>query len=223
MPPNPMYLAPPFFSFFLMIRALVSSSILVAFGLAVGGCSSDPRWARGDTGYLGTTGGAAPYGGPPRGESGDSVSFWDGDGVKGAPRIEIRLSEQRAYFYKGDILVGVAAISSGKEGYDTPPGNYKVLQKDKDHHSTLYGEFVDIATGAVINPDADMSKDKVPRGAKYVGAPMPNFLRIVGGVGMHAGYLPGVAASHGCIRMPMFMSENYFNNVVVGTPVTVTR
>lgn len=202
-----------------MFRAFIITSIGLLLGLSLGACASDPRWARGETGYIG----AAQTGAPPRTETTDSVSFWDGDGVKGAPRIEIRLSDQRANFYKGDILVGVSAISSGKEGFDTPAGTYKVIQKDKDHHSTLYGEFVDVRTGAVINPDVDTKVDKLPKGAKFVGAPMPNFVRIVGGVGMHAGYLPGVAASHGCIRMPLFMSENFFNNVVVGTPVTVVK
>src|SRR5450432_2602482 len=138
MPPNPLYFATPFFSFFPMSRPFVFSSVAVALGLTLGGCASDPRWARGDTGYLGANRGATA-GTPPRADSGDSVSFWDGDGVKGSPRIEIRLSEQRSYFYKGDILVGVSAISSGKEGHNTPPGNYKVIQKDKDHASTLYG------------------------------------------------------------------------------------
>ena len=52
---------------------------------------------------------------------------------------------------------------------------------------------------------------------------MPYFMRIVGGIGMHAGYLPGYPASHGCIRMPEFMAENFFNSVSVGTPVTITH
>ena len=203
-----------------MIRAFIVPAFTVVLGLALGACASDPRWARGNTGYLGAQTGTVP----PRTESDDSVSFWDGDGVRGAPRIEIRLSDQRAYFYKGDILVGVTAISSGKEGYDTPAGNYKIVQKDKDHRSTLYGEWVNIKTGAVINDDVDTSVQKrPPPGAKYVGTPMPNFMRVVGGVGMHAGYLPGIAASHGCIRMPMVMSENFFANCQVGTPVTVIR
>ena len=30
---------------------------------------------------------------------------------------------------------------------------------------------------------------------------------------MHAGYLPGYPASHGCIRMPEFMAENFFSSV----------
>ena len=46
-------------------------------------------------------------------------------------------------------------------------------------------------------------------------------MRIVGGTGMHEGFLPGVPASHGCIRMPGFMAKDFFNSVSVGTPVTI--
>ena len=42
------------------------------------------------------------------------------------------------------------------------------------------------------------------------------------GIGMHEGFLPGYPASHGCIRMPGFMSERFFENVGVGTPVTIS-
>lgn len=191
---------------------------------------SDPRWARGETQYLGGLSNSdysrartAGEGSAPRADTGDSVSFWDGDGVKGSPRIEIRLGEQRAYFYKGDTLVGVSAISSGREGYSSPTGNFRIVDKRKDHRSSIYGEFVDIASGAVVQKDVDSRRDKPPKGARYEGSPMPNFMRFAGGVGLHAGYLPGVPASHGCIRMPHFMSENFFNNVEIGTPVTVTN
>ena len=70
------------------------------------------------------------------------ASFWKGDEVKGESRIVIDLSGQRVYFYKGDALVGESVVSSGKKGFETPPGKYKVIQKDKDHASTLYGQFV---------------------------------------------------------------------------------
>jgi lipoprotein-anchoring transpeptidase ErfK/SrfK len=50
---------------------------------------------------------------------------------------------------------------------------------------------------------------------------MPNFMRIVGGTGMHEGYLPGYPASHGCIRMPGFMAAAFFRSVEVGTPVII--
>ena len=52
---------------------------------------------------------------------------------------------------------------------------------------------------------------------------MPFFLRVTNGVGLHTGYLPGVPASHGCIRMPGFMAENFFNNTPLGTPVSISN
>ena len=87
------------------------------------------------------------------------ASFWKGDGVKGEPRIVIDLSGQRVYFYKGDALVGESVISTGKKGFETPPGEYKVIQKDKDHASNLYGQFVS-EDGGVVRSNVDVSKDK---------------------------------------------------------------
>lgn len=151
----------------------------------------------------------------------DDVSYWDGDGVPGGPLIKINRNQQKAFFYKGGVLVGVSRISSGSEGHDTPPGNYKITQKSKDHKSSLYGVFKDKQTGMTINDNVDIRVDKIPPGAVYYPAPMPNFMRFSGGIGMHTGYLPGYAASHGCIRMPHQMSEKFFENVSVGTPVIV--
>ena len=154
----------------------------------------------------------------------DSVSYWDGDGVQGAPRIEVHLGEQRAYYYKGDQLVGVSQVSTGREGHDTPPGTFKVQQKDKDHRSSLYGDYVDANDQTVVvKGNVENGKDPRPPGTVFLGASMPNFLRVNGGVGMHEGYLPGVPASHGCIRMPGFMAQNFFNNTPVGTPVTISK
>ena len=39
--------------------------------------------------------------------------------------------------------------------------------------------------------------------------------------GMHAGYLPGYPASHGCIRMPKDKAALFFKNVIVGTSVRI--
>jgi len=147
-------------------------------------------------------------------------SYWKGDGVTGAPSIVISLGDQRAYFYRGGKLVGVSAISSGKKGFDTPKGDFKVIQKDKDHASNLYGEYVD-ASGEVIKRNVDVTKDPAPPDATFQGAKMPFFMRFHEGAGMHAGHLPGGRASHGCVRMPRFMAEHFFQNVELGTPVTV--
>jgi len=152
-------------------------------------------------------------------------SYWDGDGITGAPSIVISLSKQTATFYKGGQMVGVSAISSGREGYDTPAGNYKIIKKEIDHKSNLYGDFVD-ASGTVVvkNVSSIKDKDKCPPGATFVGPSMPYFMRLTNsGVGMHQGYLPGVADSHGCIRMPEKMVKIFWNEAPVGTPVTIVN
>lgn len=151
----------------------------------------------------------------------DDISYWDGDGTTGSPLIKINRSQQRAFFYKGGVLVGVSQISSGKEDHGTPAGKYKVCEKDKDHHSSTYGCFKDKATGMMLNDNVDIRTDKVPPGAIYYPAPMTNFMRFADGIGMHTGFLPGYAASHGCIRMPHQMSEKFFDNAQLGTPVIV--
>lgn len=152
----------------------------------------------------------------------DDVSYWDGDNAPGNPLIKINRAQQKAYFYKGGVLVGISRISSGKEDHGTPPGMHKILEKDQGHVSSVYGVFKNKATGMTINDNVDIRKDKIPAGAIFYNAPMPNFMRITSdGVGMHTGYLPGYAASHGCIRMPHPMSTKFFENVKVGTPVIV--
>jgi len=140
--------------------------------------------------------------------------------MTGRPSIRISLSEQRAYFYKGGQLAGISQISSGREGRDTVTGDFHIIQKDKDHKSSLFGDYVN-ADGKVIRKNIDTATDPMPKGAHYDGATMPNFMRIVGGIGMHKGFLPGYPASHGCIRMPGFMAEAFFNSVSVGTPVSI--
>jgi lipoprotein-anchoring transpeptidase ErfK/SrfK len=163
------------------------------------------------------TGGALDRGNQ---QTGDSISYWAGDGASGHPSIKIDLENQRAYFYKGHKIVAISVVSTGREGYDTPAGEFRVVEKDIDHTSSLYGDYVD-RSGEVIVKNVDNQKDRQPRGTVFRGAPMPYFLRIHGGIGMHAGYLPGYPASHGCIRLPEEIAVKFFENAPVGTPVEV--
>src|SRR6184192_1897241 len=199
-------------SFYHTLMAALSVALLFRSA----GCGEDPRYSA-QTQYLGGVYGNAPAG-PPQ----DSVSYWDGDSASGKPSITISLREQRAYFYKSGVLVGVSQLSTGREGLNTATGNFRIIQKDKDHVSSLFGDYVD-SGGNVVVPNVDVKKDPKPPGAHFRGTPMPYFMRIVSGTGMHAGYLPGYRASHGCIRMPEFMAENFFRSVSVGTPVTITN
>ena len=147
--------------------------------------------------------------------------YWDGDGVTGPAMIRIVRSEQKAYFYKGDTLVGVAPISSGDLDHSTPSGRYRVTEKDIDHVSSAYGVIKNKYTGETVNNNADIRKDKPGPNEVFVHAPMPNFLRFNNGIGMHTGFLPGYAASHGCVRLPDYMARKFYENAKVGTPVIV--
>jgi len=171
--------------------------VLVSVGLVwlVAGCGEDARYSA-RTQYLGGVYGEAPPGGPR-----DTVSYWDGDNVNGSPSVKISLGEQRAYFYKGGVLVGVSQLSTGREGLNTPVGNYKIIQKDKDHVSSLFGDYVD-SSGKVVVPNVDIKKDPKPPGTHFQGTPMPYFMRIVSGTGMHAGYLLAIPRRTGVSGCP---------------------
>lgn len=146
--------------------------------------------------------------------------WWKGDNATGRASIIIDLNDQIAYFYKGGQLVGQSPVSTGREGFRTPSGQFSIIQKDIDHHSNLYGDYVD-ADGVTVVRNVDVTRDPRPPGSSFRGSPMPYFMRIVSGVGLHSGYLPGVPDSHGCIRMPNEMAAIFYENAPLGTPVTV--
>jgi lipoprotein-anchoring transpeptidase ErfK/SrfK len=195
---------------------LFPMSIFAVSALLISSCEEDLRYS-GQTQYLGGIYGNQPTSGAPV----DNVSYWDGDHIGGKATVKISLKEQRAYFYKSGMLVGISQLSTGREGLKTPTGTFSIIQKDINHVSTKYGDFVDDA-GNVVKPNVAVGDPKPP-GTHFKGAPMPYFMRIVDGVGMHAGYLPGYPASHGCIRMPEFMAQAFFKSIAAGTPVTITN
>jgi hypothetical protein len=146
--------------------------------------------------------------------------WWTGDKVAGAPKITIDLNRQVVRYTKGGKLVGAAPISSGKEGHNTVRGQYRIIEKDAEHRSSLYGSFV-TSDGRIVDGDVDARRDKAPPGTHFLGASMRSFMRITGGIGMHEGYLPGFAASHGCIRLPSRMAAIFYRATPLGTPVEI--
>jgi lipoprotein-anchoring transpeptidase ErfK/SrfK len=111
----------------------------------------------------------------------------------GPERVVISLSDQLAYLYRGDALVAVSTISSGRSGRDTPIGIFAVLDKRPFYRSK-----------------------------KYDNAPMPWMQRIDQyGIALHAGYNPGVPASHGCIRLPAAFAKKLYSVTDLGTPVYI--
>ena len=134
-------------------------------------------------------------------------------------RVEIDLSQQTAYLIRGRRIVMQSPISSGRYGHLTGIGSFKVIEKERNHYSSIYGKIVD-RYGRTVVADADVDM-RVPTGCKFAPAPMPYFMRFHGADGMHAGYLPGYPASHGCVRMPDDLAIAFYNAVDVGTPVSV--
>src|SRR4051794_23941006 len=111
----------------------------------------------------------------------------------GPERVVVSLTDQLAYLYRGDTLVAVSTISSGKDEKPTPTGIFAVRGK-----TPMY------------------------RSKKYDNAPMP-FAKFIDqyGVALHGGVTPGYPASHGCIRLPIAFAKKLYTVTGVGTPVYI--
>jgi len=138
----------------------------------------------------------------------------------GRPSIVVSLRAQEAYLYRGGHKTASSRISSGREGYPTPVGRFQVIRKDEEHRSSVYGDYVD-GTGHVVKANVDSRRDRKPPHSHFVGAPMPYFLEFSPGYGLHQGYLPGVPASHGCIRMPYWKARQFYDAAYLGTVVII--
>lgn len=119
---------------------------------------------------------------------------WTKDAPASGPvTVIVSLPAQEVHVYRGDTRIGRASISSGRPGYDTPPGVYEILEKRRVHHSN-----------------------------KYNNAPMPFMQRLTwDGIALHAGAIPGYPASHGCVRLPMAFAEQLFEVTEKGGRVIV--
>ena len=136
-------------------------------------------------------------------------------------RIVVSIPKQRAYFMIGDQIVADGPISSGRRGHESPRGHMRVLEKDPNHHSSLYGDFVD-GSGRVVRGGVSARIDSAPSGTHFAGASMKWFLRLTeDGVGMHIGILPGYPASHGCIRQSVDGAKLFYDHAKIGTLVDV--
>jgi lipoprotein-anchoring transpeptidase ErfK/SrfK len=136
--------------------------------------------------------------------------------------VVISISKQRAYLMTGNQIYIDSPVSSGnnRTGHYTPTGHFHVQEKDPNHHSSLYGNFVD-GSGRTVRSGVSSNADSAPSGTHFAGAPMKWFCRITQGVGMHVGILPGYPASHGCVRLPGEIAPLIYQKVRVGTAVDI--
>lgn len=122
--------------------------------------------------------------------------IWTPEVVPDGPLVMvISLDEQLAYVYRNGLRIGVSTVSTGKKGKETPTGVFTILQKQKEHYSSLY--------------DA---------------APMPFMQRLSwDGVALHAGHLPGYPASHGCVRLPYEFARRLYDVTNFGMTVVIVN
>ena len=142
------------------------------------------------------------------------------ESYSGRASIVVSLHAQEAYLYRGGYRIASSRISSGREGYRTPVGRFHVIRKDEAHRSSIYGDYVN-DSGRIVKANIDNRRDSKPPHSHFVGTPMPYFLEFSPGYGLHQGYLPGVPASHGCIRMPYWKARQFYNAAHIGTSVVV--
>ncbi len=176
----------------------LSLLIVAAAAFFVTSCQEDIRYS-GQTQYLGGAYGNQPTSNAPV----DNVSYWDGDHIGGKPTIKISIKEQRAYFYKNGMLVGISQLSTGREGKNTPIGHFSVINKDKTHASSMYGDFVD-KSDQVVKPNVAVSDPKPPghafqrrahallhanrsrvRASRRISARLSRFSRLHSNAGVH--------------------------------------
>lgn len=141
----------------------------------------------------------------------------------GNSSIHISLKLQRGFLMNGDEVAIDYPVSSGVPSRPTPPGTYYILEKIVDKSSNKYGKIYD-ASGSVVNGDADATKDTIPEGGRFQGAPMRYWMRLTNdGIGHHIGPLPRSRrpASHACIRGPSATMPIVYSKVKPGTRVVV--
>jgi len=106
----------------------------------------------------------------------------------------VSIKTQRVTFYDAEGWILRAPVSTGVKERETPAGVFAVVEKEKDHHSSMYDD-----------------------------AWMPNMQRITwNGIALHGGPLPGYAASHGCVRMPYGFAEKLFDKTWIGMRVIIS-
>ncbi|MDP0492347.1 MAG: ankyrin repeat domain-containing protein [Verrucomicrobiota bacterium JB023] len=105
---------------------------------------------------------------------------------------KVDLSQQKAYVYEGEEEIFTTPVSTGKPGHRTRTGTFVITNRHRHWNSTLYGSS------------------------------MPFFQRFsCGDFGFHEGYVPGYAASHGCIRVPRRNVRKLWNLLSLGDVVKI--
>jgi len=124
-------------------------------------------------------------------------------------RLILNLRDRRVYFYQGDRLIVSYPVAIGRQGWETPTGEFEVIQMVP--HPTWQHPF----TEEIIPPGP-----KNPLGVRWIGF-WTDGTNFIGFHGTPNEELIGQAVSHGCVRMRNADITALFEQVDVGIPVIV--
>jgi lipoprotein-anchoring transpeptidase ErfK/SrfK len=124
-------------------------------------------------------------------------------------RLILKRGKRRVYVYQGEKEVSSYPVAIGKPGWETPLGKFEVLSMEE--HPT----FKSFKSGRVIPPGPDN-----PLGVRWVGIWTDGKTQL-GFHGTNEPELIGQAVSHGCIRMYNKDVTKLFQQVKMGTQVTI--
>ncbi|MEL6938193.1 MAG: L,D-transpeptidase family protein [Cyanobacteria bacterium J06598_1] len=124
-------------------------------------------------------------------------------------KLELRLSERRLSVYRGEMLVANYTVAVGREGWQTPTGEFRVFQKQSDP------SWEHPFTGEVIPPGPEN-----PLGTRWIGF-WSDGQNSIGFHGTPDESVIGSAVSHGCVRMRNEDVLALYEQVSMDTPVIV--
>lgn len=128
-----------------------------------------------------------------------------------ATHLVLKLRERRVYVYQNDRVQARYPVAIGKPGWETPAGNFQVLDMQKNP------AWVSPFNGKVIPPGASN-----PLGLRWIGF-WTDGNNFIGFHGTTQENLIGQAVSHGCVRMRNKDIAALFEQVALETPVIVQR
>src|SRR4029077_1020882 len=106
----------------------------------------------------------------------------------------VSIKTQHVTFYDAEGWIFRAPVSTGVKEREAPAGVFAVIEKDRDHHSSMYDD-----------------------------AWMPHMQRITwNGIALHGGPLPGYAASPRGVGMPFGLAEEQFHKTRIGMRVIIS-
>ncbi len=121
----------------------------------------------------------------------------------------LKLKEKRVYVYQGEKIVANYPVAIGKKGWETPLGEWQVMEKVKNPGWTSFKD------GSVLPPGP-----KNPLGERWIGF-WTDGQDVIGFHGTPDVKSIGKAASHGCVRMRNRDVKALYPLVKVGTTVKV--